>query len=102
MTALAPAFDTVGFYGAKVADSVALYDAVAPAFTASFDRASGPRYNIVRLEDPTLGSCDAEILKRVGEAATSIADGGHVVRAAASPEDLATIFGIQLRVMHYE
>src|SRR5215475_8281447 len=34
MTALAPAFDTVGFYGTRAADAVALYDAVAPAFTA--------------------------------------------------------------------
>jgi aspartyl-tRNA(Asn)/glutamyl-tRNA(Gln) amidotransferase subunit A len=102
MTSLAPAFDTVGFYGATVADAVALYGAVAPAFTASFDRASRPRYNIVRLEDPTLESCDAEILKRVSDAATSIADAGHTVRAAASPEDMATLFETQRRVMQYE
>ena len=102
MTALAPAFDTVGFYGATVADAVTLYDAVAPAFTASFDRAGGPRYNIVRLEDPTLESCDAEILKRVGDVATSIADAGHAVRAVVSPEDLATLFEAQRRVMQYE
>jgi hypothetical protein len=29
VTALAPAFDAVGFHGATVADAVALYDAVA-------------------------------------------------------------------------
>ncbi len=102
ITALAPAFDTVGFYGSRVADAVALYDAVAPAFTASFDRVSGPRYKIVRLEDPTLESCDSEILKRVGDAANSIADDGHTVRAGASPEDLAIMFETQLRVTHYE
>jgi aspartyl-tRNA(Asn)/glutamyl-tRNA(Gln) amidotransferase subunit A len=102
MTSLAPAFDTVGFYGATVADAVVLYDAVAPAFTASFDRASGPRYDIVRLEDPTLESCDPEILKRVGDVATSIADAGYAVRAAASPEDMATLFETQRRVMQYE
>jgi len=102
MTSLAPAFDTVGFYGATVADAVALYDAVAPAFTASFDRASGPRYNIIQLADPTLESCDAEILNRVGEVATSIADAGHAVRVAASPEDMATLFETQRRVMQYE
>jgi aspartyl-tRNA(Asn)/glutamyl-tRNA(Gln) amidotransferase subunit A len=102
MTALAPAFDTVGFYGATVADAVALYDAVAPAFTASFDRGGGPRYNIVRLEDPTLEACDAEILKRVGDAATSIAGAAHAVRTAASPEDMATLFETQRRVMQYE
>ena len=102
ITALAPAFDTVGFYGATVADAAALYDAVAPAFTASFDRASGPRYSIVRLEDPALGSCDAEILKRVGDAADAIAGAGHTVRTAASPEDMAALFEIQRRVMQYE
>jgi aspartyl-tRNA(Asn)/glutamyl-tRNA(Gln) amidotransferase subunit A len=102
MTSLAPAFDTVGFYGATVIDAVALYDAVAPAFTASFDRVSGPRYNMVRLEDPTLESCDAEILKRVGDVVTSIADAGHAVSAAASPEDMATLFETQRRVMQYE
>jgi len=102
ITALAPAFDTVGFYGATVADAVALYDAVAPAFTASFDRTGGPRYNIVRLEDPALGSCDAEILKRVGDAAAAIAGAGHAVRVAASPEDMAALFETQRRVMQYE
>jgi aspartyl-tRNA(Asn)/glutamyl-tRNA(Gln) amidotransferase subunit A len=102
ITALAPAFDTVGFYGATVADAVALYEAVTPAFTASFDRPSGPRYNIVRLEDPILETCDAEIVRRMGGAATAIADAGHAVRPAASPEDLATIFETQLRVMRYE
>ena len=102
ITALAPVFDTVGFYGTMVADAAALYDAVAPVFTASFDRASGPRYKIVRLEDATLESCDGEILKRVGDAARSIAGSGHAVRAAASPEDLAMMFETQLRVTHYE
>jgi aspartyl-tRNA(Asn)/glutamyl-tRNA(Gln) amidotransferase subunit A len=102
ITALAPAFDTVGYYGTTVADAVALYEAVAPAFTASFDRPSGPCYNIVRLEDPALGSCDPEILKRVADAASSIAGDGHRVRAAASPEDLATIFETQVRVVRYE
>jgi aspartyl-tRNA(Asn)/glutamyl-tRNA(Gln) amidotransferase subunit A len=102
VTALAPAFDTVGFYGTTVADAVAVYGAVAPAFTASFDQPSGPRYNIVRLEDPTLESCDSEILKRVAEAATSLASGGHVVRAAASPEDFVNLYDTQQRVVHYE
>jgi aspartyl-tRNA(Asn)/glutamyl-tRNA(Gln) amidotransferase subunit A len=102
ITPLAPAFDTVGFFGATVADAVELYRAIAPAFTASFDRPSGPRYNILRLEDPTLGTCDAQILKRVDDVAAAIADRGHAVRAAASPEDLATIFKTQLRVMQYE
>jgi aspartyl-tRNA(Asn)/glutamyl-tRNA(Gln) amidotransferase subunit A len=102
VAALAPAFDTVGFYGTTVADAVALYAAVAPAFTASFDRPSGPRYNIVRLEDPTLESCDSEILKRVDGAATSIASCDHVVRAAASLEDFARIYETQQRVVHYE
>jgi len=102
ITALAPLFDTVGFYGATVADAAALYEAVAPAFAASFDRAGGPRYSIVRLEDPALGSCDTEILKWVGEAATAIAGDGHAVRAAASPEDMAALFETQRRAMQYE
>jgi aspartyl-tRNA(Asn)/glutamyl-tRNA(Gln) amidotransferase subunit A len=102
ITPLAPAFDTVGFFGATVADAVALYEAVAPAFTASFDRPTGPRCNIVRLEDRTLETCDAQILKKVDGAAAAIADGGHAVRPAASPEDLATIFETLLRVMQYE
>ncbi len=81
---------------------MAVYEAVAPAFTASFDRPSGPRCNIVRLEDRTLETCDAQILKKVDGAAAAIADGGHAARAAASPEDLATIFETLLRVMQYE
>jgi aspartyl-tRNA(Asn)/glutamyl-tRNA(Gln) amidotransferase subunit A len=102
ITPLAPAFDTVGFFGATVADAVALYEAVAPTFTASFDRPSGPRFNIFRLEDRELEACDAQILERVEGAAAAIADRGYGVHRAASPEDLATIFEIQLRVMQYE
>jgi aspartyl-tRNA(Asn)/glutamyl-tRNA(Gln) amidotransferase subunit A len=102
VTPLAPAFDTVGFFGATVADAVALYGSVAPAFTASFDHTSGPRYNIVRLEDPTLETCDAQILKRMDRAVKAIAAHGHKLRAAASPDDLATIFEAMLRVMQYE
>jgi aspartyl-tRNA(Asn)/glutamyl-tRNA(Gln) amidotransferase subunit A len=102
MTALAPAFDTVGFYGATVNDAVALYEAVAPAFTTSFVRPSGPRYKVLQLQDPALGTCDAEILKRVGDAAASIAGAGHEVHAVASPENFAMIFETQRRVMHYE
>ena len=54
ITPLAPAFDMVGFFGATVADAVALYEAVAPAFTAPFDHPSGRRYNILRLRIPRL------------------------------------------------
>jgi aspartyl-tRNA(Asn)/glutamyl-tRNA(Gln) amidotransferase subunit A len=92
ITPLAPAFDTVGFFSSKVADAVVFYEAVAPAFAGSFDRPSGPSYNIVRLKDPTLKTCDAQILEEVDEVAASIADRGHTVRAVTSPEDLATIF----------
>ena len=102
ITPLAPTFDTVGFFGATVADAVELYEAIAPAFTASFDRPSGPRYNIFRLEDPTLKTCDTQILRRVDDAATGIANHGHAVCAVTSPEHLATIFEAQLRVTQYE
>lgn len=102
ITPLAPAFDTVGFFGATVADAVALYEAVAPAFTASFDSPSGPRYSVVRLEDQTLETCEALIVKRMDEVASAIGEGGHAVRSAASPEDLGTLFQTQLRVMQYE
>ncbi len=102
ITPLAPVFDTVGFFGATVADAVSFYEAVAPDFTASFDRPSGPRYNVVRLDDPTLETCDALILKRMGEVTSAIAEGGHAVRSASSPEDLGTLFETQRRVMQYE
>jgi aspartyl-tRNA(Asn)/glutamyl-tRNA(Gln) amidotransferase subunit A len=102
ITALAPAFDTVGFYGATVSDAVALYDAVAPAFTASFDRGDDARFNILQLEDPTLEACDDEILKRISNAAVCFAAAGHAVRKGTSPEALAMLFETQVRVMQYE
>ncbi len=100
--ALAPSFDTVGFFGATVADAVALYDAVAPAFTASFDRPCAEPYRIARLDDPTLESCDAAILKRVDDAAAIFADAGHKVHRAASPVAWAALFEAQMRVFQYE
>jgi aspartyl-tRNA(Asn)/glutamyl-tRNA(Gln) amidotransferase subunit A len=102
VTPLAPAFDTIGFFGATVADAVALYESVAPAFAGSFDRPSGLGYHIVRLEDPMLETCEAQILKRMDGAAKAIAAHGHKVRPAASPEDIATVFEALLRVMQYE
>jgi hypothetical protein len=47
-------FDTVGSFGSTVADAGPFYEAVAPAFTGSFDRPGGRSYNIVRLGDPKL------------------------------------------------
>ena len=68
ITPLAPAFDTVGFFGATVADAVALYEAVAPPFTTSFDRserpalqcrpAGGPDAQELRRRDPQAGGRD--------------------------------------------
>jgi len=101
VTALAPSFDTIGFYGATVPDAVALYDAVAPAFSAAFD-APARAGTIVQLEDPALVDCDPAIVGRVDRAAAACAEAGYAVRKAASPESWAALFDTQVRVMRYE
>jgi hypothetical protein len=64
---------------------------VTPAFTASFDQPSGPRHNIVNLQDPTLEACEPQLLKRIDDAAKAIAAHRHTVRAATSPDDYDNI-----------
>jgi aspartyl-tRNA(Asn)/glutamyl-tRNA(Gln) amidotransferase subunit A len=102
VTALAPSFDTIGFYGATVPDAVALYDAVAPAFTAAFDAPGRSAGTIVQLEDPALVDCDPALLESVARAAAACAEAGYAVRKVASPEPWAALFDTQVRVMRYE
>ena len=100
ITPLAPSFDTVGFYGATVADAVALYGAVAPAFAAAFERDAGR--TLVLLDDPALADCDGVLLGGIERAAAIWREAGFTVRKAASPESWASLFEIQVRVMQYE
>jgi aspartyl-tRNA(Asn)/glutamyl-tRNA(Gln) amidotransferase subunit A len=100
ITPLAPHFDTVGFYGATVADAVALWDAVTPAFTAAFE--ARETRMLVQLEDPVLESCDAQVVDAVTRASKIYADAGWTVRRARSPEPWAALFETQIRVMQYE
>jgi aspartyl-tRNA(Asn)/glutamyl-tRNA(Gln) amidotransferase subunit A len=100
ITPLGPSFDTVGFYGATVADAVAVWDAVTPMFTRAFD---GPETRtLVQLDDPALAVSDPAILDAVTRAAAVYADAGWTVRRAASPEPWAELFEVQVRAMQYE
>ena len=98
---LAPAFDTVGFYGWSVADATAAFEAVLPRHPGH--RETLPeRLRIVRLEDPALAGCDAEIIAAVGDSADRLAAAGHDVVTLESPLSWAELFETQGGIMRYE
>jgi aspartyl-tRNA(Asn)/glutamyl-tRNA(Gln) amidotransferase subunit A len=107
VVALAPAFDTIGFYGATVPDAVALFEAVAPAFENPAALGAAPPVaprtaQIVQLQDDVLQECDPEILRAVGDVAAALAASGHQLRKAASVESFKRLFDIQLDAMRFE
>ena len=102
ITPLGPSFDTVGFYGATVADAVALYDAVAPDFAGAFDRTGPSASTLVLLDDPALEACDPVLREGVARAATIAVDAGWTVRKGRAPDAWDELFAAQIRVMQYE
>ena len=99
---LAPAFDTVGLYGATVADAATLFEAVCPAHLRRPGGAVPERLRIVRLEDPALAGCDPEIMMALGAAAERLAAAGQEVRSASAPDSFAALFETQLMLAKYE
>ena len=100
---LAPSFDTIGYFGGDVADAVALFQAICPAFARGGTKPTKRReLSLVLLDDPILDSCDPDILGGLRQAADRLAGGGHRVRTAASPERFATLFHHQVIITRYE
>lgn len=100
---LAPSFDTIGYFGRDVADAVALFQAICPAFARGRTKPGERReLSLVLLDDPILDDCNPEILGGLRQAADRLTGAGHRVQKAASPERFATLFHHQVIITRYE
>jgi len=102
VTPLAPMFDTVGFYGWTVADAVALFEAVCPAYLAPPAIAGDAALRVIVLEDPFFDEADGEILAARERVAKMMASAGHEVVHLPSPVPLESLGACQMRATEYE
>ena len=99
---LAPAFDTIGCYGRRVADAATLYEAMCPPPVPSAAPPSDGPIEICQIEDPALDVCDAGVAAAVQAVAKRLIAAGHRVRQAPSPIAFDKLYEVQMRVMKYE
>ena len=102
VTALAPMFDTVGFYGWTVADAVELFEAVCPAYLAPPAVADDAALRVIVLEDPLFAEADPEILAARERIAKTMAAAGHEVVHLPSPMPLEALGTRQMHATDYE
>lgn len=102
VTPLAPMFDTVGFYGWTVADAVALFEAVCPAYLAPPSLAGNADLRVIVLEDPFFDETDPAILAAREAVAEKMSSAGHAVVHLTSPVPLEAVSKCQMRAAEFE
>lgn len=103
IAALAPLYDTPGFYGATVDDAAYAFEAVAPAFLG---RAHAPaprqRARIVIIDDPLIADADAEMTAAWQRLAADFRTRGNTVESRPSPVPFKRIGELHWATMIYE
>ena len=107
VTPLAPMFDTVGFFGYRVADAAALFEAVCPAHAAAPWRgvrtgASDGPFTVVALDDPFLAQSVPVVRDAMVSAADRLREAGHEVLARNACVSFETLCDAQRRCMLYQ
>ena len=112
VTPLAPMFDTVGFFGYRVADAAALFEAVCPAHAAARRGragetdgeagAAGEHLTVVALDDPFLAQSAPTVRDAMACAVDRLRGDGHKVRARDACVSFETLCDEQLRCMLYQ
>ena len=112
VTPLAPMFDTVGFFGWRVADAAALFEAVCPAHAAPRQSRAGEtggetgapveRLAVVALDDPFLAQSAPAVRDAMASAADRLREAGHEVIAREACISFETLCGEQSRCMLYQ
>jgi aspartyl-tRNA(Asn)/glutamyl-tRNA(Gln) amidotransferase subunit A len=103
VTPLAPMFDTVGFYGYRVADAVALFRAACPAHARrSGDAAAQGPLTVVALKDPVLERAAPVVGEAMAAAADALRAAGHVLHERDSEESFERLCDAQMRCARYE
>jgi aspartyl-tRNA(Asn)/glutamyl-tRNA(Gln) amidotransferase subunit A len=99
---LAPLFDTVGFFGHRVADATALFEAVCPAFAGAPAGAGARPLRVVVLQDPVLERCVPAVTAAMAGAAAALGAGGHVVTTMDACVSFQALFESHARCARYE
>ncbi len=94
-------FDTVGFYGSRVADAAAVFEAICP-FHARRVAPAPETLNVAMLSDPLIDGSDDEIMRSLAAVGEKIADAGHSVTQRASPVSFAGLLETHMQTMIYE
>jgi Asp-tRNA(Asn)/Glu-tRNA(Gln) amidotransferase A subunit family amidase len=92
----------VGFYGWSVADAVALFEAVCPAYLAPSAVADDAALRVIVLQDPFFDQADWEILAAREQVAKLMAAAGHEIVHLPSPVPLEALGTRQLHATEYE
>ena len=107
VTPLAPMFDTVGFFGCRVADAAALFEALCPAHAVH--RGSGvragagdERLTVIALNDPFLAQTAPAVHQAMETAADRLRDAGHDVLARDACVSFEILCDEQRRCMLYQ
>lgn len=98
---LAPMYDTPGVYGWRVADAVAVYDAVC-APHARILSADPSQVRVVVLADEFLGEASDEVLAAREDAAAQMRDAGYPVETVESPISMEALNELQGHTTVYE
>ena len=111
VTPLAPAFDTVGFFGYRATDAVAVFEAVCPTHAALRRSAArtGTRSDtvndpltVVALDDPFLAQSAPAVHDAMASAADRLREAGHEVDARDACISFETLCDEQRRCMLYQ
>ena len=99
VTPLAPMYDTVGFFGARVEDAVYLYGAV-----RCIEIARTPRdcLTVMRLEDPLLDDAAPDVVEAVDEACRRFEAAGHRVVVRRAPVSMEGVRDRQWCTARYQ
>lgn len=102
-TPLAPMFDTVGFFGRRVADATALFEAIRPAHcSAPRPVEAGRPLRVAALRDPVLDRCAPAVRDALAAAAAKLRDAGHEVIAHDASISFERVCDEQMRCALYE
>jgi aspartyl-tRNA(Asn)/glutamyl-tRNA(Gln) amidotransferase subunit A len=103
VTPLAPMFDTVGFFGWRVADAVRLFEAICPPYLQAQHQVakSGP-LRVLVLEDPLLDAAHDDVKQVMDVSAKRLRDAGHVLNAYKASIDFASLYADQRHAMLYQ
>lgn len=100
---LAPSYDTVGFYGARVDDAVQVFEAAAPRFMRlKFGHRSSNALRVVLIEDPLIDNAEPDMKAACTGMAEAISAAGHEVESRKMPVSCEEIGEIQRATMTFE